>query len=450
MTGRNLRILSIIILVSVACAVQASRLRNVSDIALAMDYIEQMYVDPVLPEQLSEHAMVGMMERLDPYSSFMPPKDFESFHSQIEQNFAGLGIVVSKTDDGWLKIVRTIHGAPAEKAGLTVDDLILEIAGTQTKSLKIEEASALLRGKPKTSVELQLGHIGDQGKRMVSVTRDIIETPSVIGDRRGDNGETIYQMQADPRIAYIHLAIFGEQSTNEMRKFLLQNDKQSKAVIVDLRENAGGLLTTAHDICDMFLNDGLIVSTRGRVPMANSELFATPGTLLGAEKPLVILLDGGSASASEVTAACLRDRKRAAIAGERSYGKGSVQNVIDMDGGRAALRLTTAYWFPPSGEKIHRSADAKPEDQWGVDPDPALAQKLTVEQKALAFSRLFRRDQGDLTPHKAEAEIDAIEDVEVPEPASELEQQILTADPSLADDPQLLKVVAWLNAERLK
>ncbi len=449
MTGRNLRLLVLIIIGCIVCAVQAQRMQAVNDVALAIDYIERMYIKPIDRTTLGQQAISGMMEKLDPYSSYIPPTDLSSFRSQIEQSFAGLGVVISKSDEGELRVVRTIRDAPAARAGLLAEDTIVKIDGTSAENMAIDQASALLRGKPKTQVLLTIRRPEQTALFDVSLTREIIETPSVVGDHRDEAGNTVYKMQADPRIAYIHMAIFGEQSAAEMKRFLKKEAADANAVIIDLRDNAGGLLDTARDICDMFLESGVIVTTEGRVKGMDSVIKATAGTLIGSDVPLVILIDEGSASASEVTAACLQDAKRAVVAGQRSYGKGSVQNVIEMDGGRAALRLTTAYWYSPSKRNINRPDEANPDAEWGVDPDPELEQVLTPEQHSAAFKRLFRRDGGDLTATENATDQDA-------EPASQdsppvnradLTATIISNDPSIAEDLQLLKVVTWLQSK---
>lgn len=453
MTGRNIRFLVIAIVGCIACAFQAKRYRSVSDIALAIDIVDHLYVDNVDRAKLSEDALSGMISNLDPYSGYIPPEKVDVFRAQIEQNFAGIGVVISKTEAGPLKIARTIHNAPAEKAGLKVGELIISVDGHDLAPLTTDQASKLMRGAPNTSIRLGIRSADDDQTRDVEIRRAIIDTPSVVGDYRDTSGNTVYRMQADPRIAYIHMSVYGEHSAQEMEKFLTEQTKDAKAVIFDLRDNAGGLLDTARDICDMFLDSGTIVSTEGRVPDAGTLIEAEPGVLLPKEIPLIILMDAGSASASEVTAACLQDWGRAKIAGQRSYGKGSVQSVIDMDGGRARLRLTTAYWFSPKHRKIHRDLENKAQTQWGIDPDPELAVKLNDQERTFVFNRMFRRDSGELVPNP---KLDAERDDEV-EQKSEVELEKLgkeqtiarlrLADPSIIEDPQLLRVLCWLNEQ---
>ncbi len=396
MTSRNLRILSVSIFLCLACAIQAKRYRDVNDIALALDLVEQLYVKPVERSELSRKALGGMMAGLDNYSSYIPPENVEEFQSAIDQSFAGLGVVITKSASQPLRVVRTIHNSPAQKAGLMVGDLIIEVDGESTEDMTTETATSKLRGAPNTSVRLTI-ESANQEKKEISVKRDIIETPSLIGDYRNGDGKPVFRMQADSRIAYTHMSVFGAQSNKEMETFLRDEAANAKAVVWDLRDNAGGLLDAARDLCDLFIDDEVICSIKGRIPEVSDVIKGKSGVLLQKDVPVVILLDEGSASASEVSAACLQDLKRAHVAGERSFGKGSVQNVIDMDGGRSRLRLTTAYWFPPSGRMVNRDRNDKNQTTWGVDPDPELKVELNDQQRQRVFTRMFLRDAGDLT-----------------------------------------------------
>jgi carboxyl-terminal processing protease len=210
---------------------------------------------------------------------------------------------------------------------------------------------------------------------------------------------------------------------------------QASGVIIDLRDNAGGLLPTATEICDMFLEDGVIVSTAGRDGILESTRKATAGVILPESTPVVILVNDMSASASEVTAACLQDRQRATIIGERTFGKGSVQNVVELEGGKAALRLTSAHYFPPSGRNIHKRPKAKEDDVWGVVPDKGLVVTLTEDQKKSVYERL--RDRGNPL-RKRDADESARSTIQ------ENNEALLKRDPSLSKDPQLLRAVEYL------
>ncbi len=219
MIGRNIRLLTIVVLACLVCAVQAKRYRDVNDLALAMDMVEQLYVKPVDRAELGRNALSGMMQGLDPYSGYIPPQELEAFRSQIEQNFAGLGIVITKKQGSPLRIVRILHDSPAEKAGLQVGELIEAINDQPSRSMSSDQATSMLRGAPDTAVNLTIKS-ADDVLRTVSVSRAMIETPSIIGDHRDSTGKTVYRMQAAGNVAYVHMSVFGEQSTREMRAFL--------------------------------------------------------------------------------------------------------------------------------------------------------------------------------------------------------------------------------------
>ncbi len=224
-------------------------------------------------------------------------------------------------------------------------------------------------------------------------------------------------------------------------------------------------MNTARDLCDLFLDEAIIVTTEGRVPEAFDEIKSTDGVVLPKETELVVLIDGGSASASEVTAACLQDLGRAAIAGQRSFGKGSVQNVVEMDGGRSRLRLTIAYWYPPSKRNVNRDTSNPNQEVWGVDPDPQLRVELSDAQRERVFTRMFLRDTGklgaeDLIQFESDRKAPSTEnsaDANTQEEDYDLSklgkpehvQHFLSADPSLKFDPQLLRVLCWLAEQSI-
>ena len=249
-------------------------------------------------------------------------------------------------------------------------------------------------------------------------------------------------MEEDSRIAYMRLELFGEKSTEELKTALASVRNQCKGLILDLRNNTGGLLVAAKDICDMFLDDGIIVSTRGRDDRIDQLYTAHPGTEIQNSVPMVILINGHSASASEVVAGCLQDRCRATIVGERSFGKGSVQNVIPLDAGLAAMRLTTAYYYPPSGRLIHRKPNAKPEDVWGVVPDEGCQVQLDEVAFMKSIERLRKR--ADPSPNGIDSPRTTIESAEE---INDIEAMIKNTDPTLRDDPQLEKAVEILKAK---
>jgi carboxyl-terminal processing protease len=257
----------------------------------------------------------------------------------------------------------------------------------------------------------------------VRIERAIIETESVTGDRRKEDGRWDFLMQADPSIAYIRVEIFGEKTTAELEQALRSVRDKAKGLILDLRDNSGGLLPTATDLCDMFLDEGTIVSTVGRFGVVESIRKANLGVEIPVNIPMVVLINHDSASASEVTAGCLQDLHRATIIGERSFGKGSVQNVVQIEGGDAALRLTSAHYLPPSGRNIHRRKDAKDSDDWGVQPDEGFTVTLDEEQTRKVFERLRRRSN-PTNESKAETDSSLSEDLQLSTAVKFLQQKI--------------------------
>lgn len=432
MTYRNWRILTSVVFVCMVCAIQAHRIRGLGDIGFAIDMIEQNYVEPVNRKELYKAAMTGIGSALDPFSSYIPAEQFGAFQMQLSQEFGGLGIVIEPpSESGRLRIVNTVFGSPAAKAGILPDDQIDSINGLSVNGMTVQNASDKLRGKPGTSVELTLIRANVAEPITVRIERAIIETESVTGDRRTEDGRWDFMMQANPNIAYIRVEIFGEKTTGELEQALRSVRDRAKGLILDLRDNSGGLLPTATDLCDMFLDEGTIVSTVGRYGVVESTRMANPGVEIPNAVPMVVLINHDSASASEVTAGCLKDLHRATIVGERSYGKGSVQNVVQIEGGDAALRLTSAHYFPPSGRNIHRRKDAKESDEWGVEPDEGFKITLDQEQTRKVFERLRRRSNLINKPSEPGESKDG--------------PQVL--DPSLTEDPQLAAAVEFLQGK---
>jgi carboxyl-terminal processing protease len=432
MTTRNVRLLIVVLVVCAFCYGNARRIRDLGDLALAMDIIDQEYVETPNREKLYQAAMKGMIDSLDPYSSYIPIESLKPFQQVFDQEFGGLGVSLEgpKRRDR-LTVVSTLFDSPAYKAGIQPGDVILKIDGIDAATSEVDEVTKLLRGREGTSVRLLIERIGESKPIEVTVTRAMIEIESVLGDRRKLDGKWEYLMEADPRIAYLHIELFGEKTTDELRKAIASVKDRCRGVIIDLRDNTGGLLNSATEICDMFLDDGEMVSTRGRDGKLEKSYTAVTGTDIDDSVPIVVLINENSASASEVVAACLQDRCRATVVGSRSFGKGSVQNVIPLDGGLAAMRLTTAFYFPPSGRMIHRKPTAKEEDTWGVHPDPECEVKFDEAALLKAIER-FRKRADPI----ANGFGNSTQTNPPPQPTESSHQDI-----SLSEDAQLLKAV---------
>jgi carboxyl-terminal processing protease len=381
---RNLLVLFVAALVSVACYERASRNRYVAILADAINTVEKAYVEPVDTRVLFEGAMDGMLNKLDPYSSFIPPEDYRNFKESLDQEFGGIGIFVEvNPDTKRLTVMSPKIGTPAFDAGIKPGDTILKVNDQDTLDMTIRDSVKLMRGPVGSEVSLTLLHAGEEEPREYTLKRAKIPIESVYGDTLKKNGVWDFHWEADRRIGYIRIVTFGELTAEELQTALSSFQEESQEIqglIIDLRGNAGGLLTAAVDTCDMFLDSGVIVSTRGRSGIMKDVKAAAAGVELDRNIPLVILTDGLSASASEIVAACLQDHERAVICGQRTWGKGTVQNLLALEGGKSAMRITTATYWRPSGQNIHKRSEALDTDEWGVSPNSDFEVILTNEE----------------------------------------------------------------------
>ena len=323
------------------------------------------YVDVPDDDKLIESAINGMLAGLDPHSSYMDPKGFRDMQVETSGEFGGLGMEVTM-EDGLIKVVAPIDETPAAKAGILANDIITKLDDDQLQGMTLNQAIEKMRGPVNTKIKLTIMRKGQDKPIEVLLMRDIIRVRSVRSDVQGDD------------VGYIRMTQFTEQTTEGLKKAIsgirtkVSNDKL-KGYIVDLRNNPGGLLDQAISVSSAFIQRGEIVSTRGRNP-EETQRFTAHGGDLTKGKPLIVLINGGSASASEIVAGALQDFKRATILGTRSFGKGSVQTIIPLGASNGALRLTTARYFTPSG----RSIQAK-----GITPDIEGLQDLPDDIKAM-------------------------------------------------------------------
>ena len=312
-----------------------------------LEKINKQYVDEIDQSKGMDSAINGLLQSLDPYSSYMSPEIFQEMQTETSGEFGGLGIEVSM-EAGVVKVITPIDDTPASKAGIKAGDYIVKIDNVQVQGKSLSEAVDLMRGLVGTDIELTVRRRGVKKALTFNITREIIEVQSVKSDLLENN------------IGYIRLTSFNDNSSDQIKKKIkkLKENENLKAFILDLRNNPGGLLTQAIKISDFFLENGEIVSTKSRKKSENRKWFARKGDITDG-KTLVVLINYGSASASEIVAGALKDHKRAIILGENSYGKGSVQSIIPLKN-KGAIRLTVAKYYLPSGKSI---------SEVGVKPD---------------------------------------------------------------------------------
>ena len=304
-----------------------------------LEKIQNEYVEEVDQVEIMDSAINGALQFLDPYSAYMNPEIFEESQTETSGEFGGLGIEVTM-EAGVVKVITPIDDTPAAKAGIKAGDYIVRINGEQVQGKTLMEAVNLMRGPVGTPIEVTVRRKSLKKAKIFKITRAVIEIKSVVSK------------VVDNKVGYLRLRAFNENSSSQLRKEISKIEKNKKLVgyILDLRNNPGGLLSQAITISDFFLNDGEIVSTRGRKKRENRKFFAKTGDKING-KPLIVLINNGSASASEIVAGALQDQKRAILLGETTFGKGSVQSIIPLKN-KGAIRLTISKYYLPSGKSI--------------------------------------------------------------------------------------------------
>lgn len=360
--------------------------------------VDQRYVrelDKETKRKLVEDMINGGLERLDPHSNYINARRYKQFAKDSKGKFGGVGIqITSDRQTSLLTVISPLVGTPAYEAGILAGDIIVKIDGKTTENLNVNDAVDLIQGEPGQEITLTVLHEGTKEPVDVKMVRAEIQVQSVLGDTRKADNEWDFILDKQNKIGYVRLAAFNETTASELRKVIEQLQKDgSRGLILDLRNNPGGLLLSARDVSDLFLTEGRIVSTRGRDREEEVYDAKDEGTLMQPAKdyPIVVLINKYSASASEIVAAALQDHGRAIIIGERSYGKGSVQNVIKMEAGSSALKLTTASYWRPNGKNIHRFPDSKDTDEWGVKPNQGFEVVLKDEERIEYM--IHRRDR---------------------------------------------------------
>jgi carboxyl-terminal processing protease len=349
---------------SARAAASSDTYRHLNLFGDVFERVRSDYVERPEDSKLVETAINGMLAGLDPHSSYMDGKSFRDMQIQTRGEFGGLGIEVTM-EDGLVKVVAPIDETPAAKAGIMANDIITHLDDEAVQGLTLNQAVEKMRGPVNTKIKLRVMRKGAEKPLEISITRDIIRVRSVRSRTEGDD------------VAYIRVTQFNEQTTDGVKKMIgdltsqIPADKL-KGFVIDLRNNPGGLLDQAISVSDIFLERGEIVSTRGRNVEETQRFNARAGDLTK-NKPIIVLINGGSASASEIVAGALQDHKRATVLGTRSFGKGSVQTIIPLGAGNGALRLTTARYYTPSGKSIQAK---------GISPDIEVLQDVPDDMKA--------------------------------------------------------------------
>lgn len=311
--------------------------------------VKNDYVETIDDRQLIENAIRGMLEGLDPHSAYLDQGEYKDLQEGTTGEFGGLGIEVGM-EDGFVKVISPIDDTPASRAGILAGDLIIRLGDKSVKGMSLNDAVTLMRGKPGSPIVLTVVREGEEKPLSIEIIRDVITVKSVKG------------RMLEPGYGYVRISNFQSHTAEDLRRQLVQlkQDEKNglKGLILDLRNNPGGILNAAVGVSDLFLDDGLIVYTEGRIKDSKLQFTAKPSDILK-DAPIIVLVNGGSASASEIVAGALQDHDRAIIMGEQTFGKGSVQTILPMNDA-AALKLTTARYFTPSGRSIQAS---------GIEPD---------------------------------------------------------------------------------
>ncbi len=398
--------------------------------------VDRNYVKDIDRRKLIEAAVRGMLSELDPYSNYIGPDDLNRFNEDVEQEFGGIGIQVQyDTDADNLVVVTPLPGSPAHAAGVLAGDKIVEIETKPVNEFptnqELQTAVKLLKGKPGEEVTIGVMHPGATEIEQITITREIIQLQTVLGDHHNSEGDWEYLIEEEEKIGYIRISHFSRRTADELRDALKKVKEQDvRGLILDLRFNPGGLLTAAVEVSDLFVEKGKIVSTEGRNSPGRTWSAKRFGTYSGF--PMAVLVNRYSASASEIVSAALQDHKRAVVVGERTWGKGSVQNVIELEAGESALKLTTASYHRPSGENIHRFPDSKEEDVWGVLPDDGYEIKFSNDQMRELMQS--QRQQEFISDEPAETEF---EDTQLTKALEYIESKLKPVDAKAAEgDPQ--------------
>lgn len=387
------------------------QLRNFSDI---YSRIKSDYVEDVDDKTLLEYAIRGMLSGLDPHSTYLDADEYQELRIGTSGHFGGLGIQVGM-EDGFVKVISPIDDTPAYKAGLKAGDLIIRLDEKSVKGMTLNDAVKIMRGKPGTDITLTVVREGADKPLEFTVTRDII------------NVKSVKSRMLEPGFGYVRISNFQSKTARDLldaiNKLKEENDGELRGLVLDLRNNPGGVLNAAADVADLFIDKGKLVYTEGRIDNAHFEFNAKPGDVLN-DAPIVVLINGGSASASEIVAGALQDHNRAVVMGSKSFGKGSVQTIQELRSG-GAVKITTARYFTPKGRSIQGE---------GITPDIVLDKFKLTEADSGSVSLKESDLKGSISnPTKSQQELD------------EAKKKELKEDREIASDYQLHEALLLLK-----
>jgi len=413
---RNLFVM--LVMVAVAAAAWCARERSAHGRRLGevLATVERSYLEPVDQERLFNAAVDGIFSQLDEHSDFVSGDRRDELEGLLDQQFGGVGLELVEADEPReISVLTPVVGSPAWHAGIAAGDRIRAVDGEATRRLTLEETSRRLRGRPGTAVVVSVvpaaapsidpADASGAAARDIVLVREVVRTESVLGDRRRPDGSWDWMVEGEsPGCALVRITAFGERTPDEVKRAVatiaseIDAGRAIDALVIDVRGNAGGLLSAAVDVCDLFLDDGVIVSTRGRRGVTDSGVEAaidvrkaSRGAALEGVR-MAVLVDGLTASAAEVLAACLQDHGRALVVGSRTFGKGTVQTILPLSDGSGLVKLTTAEYLRPSRVNIHRRSDDDSRDVWGVSPDSGCEIAPTRRQNEALESWRRHRD----------------------------------------------------------
>ncbi len=398
-------------------------LQELQAFAEILSQIKDTYVEDVDDKELIEHAIRGMLDGLDPHSAYLDSEEYKEMSISTSGKFGGLGIEVQMYN-GFVRVVSPIDDTPASRAGIEAGDLIVRIDEKPVKGMTLSEAVRMMRGKPGTKIDLLVMREGGAQPFKVNITRDIIKV------------ESVRSRMLEPKFGYLRISTFsGNTATSAEKQLNALNDEakgELRGIILDLRNNPGGVLTAAVDVSDLFLENGTVVSIKGRHDNALREFTAKPGDALYG-KPIVVLVNEGSASASEIVAGALQDHQRAVIAGRKTFGKGSVQTIVPVRN-NAAIKLTTARYYTPNGRSIQAE---------GIEPDVNI-RSLEVSKREQSFTPITEADLNNRLDNENGDENSDTSNVD----GEEEELSLAESDYALYEALNLLKGLSIMSVSR--